>query len=189
MKVSQTTGMVLPVRRLFVVATAAGALLAAAAAFDSAQESDSADARRPGLPDADAGDTARRSHPRRCAAIPRRPDLHRPARRPDQDPLPCRLQRAAFLDISRQVSVGGEQGMFSVAFHPRFSSNGLFYVCYTDRSGAVIVAEYRSAGARAVPDSARVLVRVPHPDSHNGGQLAFGPDGRLRRRGRRWLHA
>ena len=100
-----------------------------------------------------------------------------------------RLQRAAFLDISRQVSVGGEQGMFSVAFHPRFSSNGLFYVCYTDRSGAVIVAEYRSAGARAVPDSARVLVRVPHPDSHNGGQLAFGPDGRLRRRGRRWLHA
>ena len=96
-----------------------------------------------------------------------------------------RLQSTPFLDLRRQVSTAGEQGMFSVAFHPSFASNGLFYVCYTDRSpdrsGAVVVAEYRSAGGRAVLDSARTLVRVPHPDSpfHNGGQLEFGPDGRL----------
>ena len=92
-----------------------------------------------------------------------------------------RLQPAPFLDISRQVSTAGEQGMLSVAFHPDFATNSLFYVCYTDRAGAVVVAEYRSAGGRAVVDSARVLVRIPHRDSpyHNGGQLLFGPDRRL----------
>jgi glucose/arabinose dehydrogenase len=92
-----------------------------------------------------------------------------------------RLQSSPFLDIRRQVSTFGEQGLFSVAFHPSFTTNGLFYVCYTDRAGAVVVAEYRSEGGRAVPASARMLVRVPHPDSpfHNGGQIAFGPDGRL----------
>jgi glucose/arabinose dehydrogenase len=92
-----------------------------------------------------------------------------------------RLQSPAFLDLSREVSTFGEQGMLSVAFHPSFAGNGLFYVCYTDRAGAVVVAEYRSAGARAVPGSARTLVRVRHDDGpfHNGGQIAFGPDGRL----------
>jgi glucose/arabinose dehydrogenase len=92
-----------------------------------------------------------------------------------------RLLRPAFLDISRQVSLGGEQGMFSVAFHPAFATNGLLYVCYTDRTGAVVVAEYRSAGDRVAHGSGRILARVPHDDSpfHNGGQLAFGPDGRL----------
>jgi glucose/arabinose dehydrogenase len=92
-----------------------------------------------------------------------------------------RVQRPAFLDIGSQVSTQGEQGMFSLAFHPAFSTNGLFYVCYTDRSGAVVVAEYRSSGGRAVADSARVLVRVPHDDGpyHNGGQIAFARDGRL----------
>jgi glucose/arabinose dehydrogenase len=92
-----------------------------------------------------------------------------------------RLQATPFLDLRRQVSTAGEQGMFAVAFHPNFAGNGLFYVCYTDRAGAVIVAEYRSGGARAVPESARTLVRVRHDDGplHNGGQIAFGPDGRL----------
>jgi glucose/arabinose dehydrogenase len=89
-----------------------------------------------------------------------------------------RVRQPAFLDISSQVGTDGEQGMFSLAFHPAFSTNGLFYVCYTERSGAVVVAEYRSSGDRAVPASARVLVRVPHGDSpyHNGGQVAFGRD-------------
>jgi glucose/arabinose dehydrogenase len=89
-----------------------------------------------------------------------------------------RVRQPAFLDIRTQVGTDGEQGMFSLAFHPAFSTNGLFYVCYTERSGAVVVAEYRSSGDRAVPESARVLVRVPHGDSpyHNGGQLAFGRD-------------
>ena len=92
-----------------------------------------------------------------------------------------RIRQPAFLDIRRQVGGAGEQGMFSLAFHPRFATNGLVYVCYTDLSGAVVIAEYRSSGDRAAVESARVLVRVPHDDSpyHNGGQIAFGPDGRL----------
>jgi glucose/arabinose dehydrogenase len=92
-----------------------------------------------------------------------------------------RLRPGRFLDLRPQVSLGGERGLFSLAFHPRYSENRLFYVCYTDRRGDVVVAEYRSDGTVAIPSSARVLVRVPHADSpaHNGGQLAFGPDGRL----------
>jgi glucose/arabinose dehydrogenase len=92
-----------------------------------------------------------------------------------------RLQNGRFLDLRRQVSLAGERGLFSVAFHPDYVENRLFYVCYTDRRGDVLVVEYRTDGSRALPDSTRVLVRVPHADSpfHNGGQLAFGRDGRL----------
>jgi glucose/arabinose dehydrogenase len=92
-----------------------------------------------------------------------------------------RIREPAFLDIRDRVGGAGEQGMFSLAFHPQFATNGLVYVCYTDLSGAVVVAEYRSSGDRAAADSARVLVRVPHGDSpyHNGGQIAFAPDRRL----------
>jgi glucose/arabinose dehydrogenase len=93
-----------------------------------------------------------------------------------------RLLARPFLDIRRLVGVGGERGLLSVAFHPGHAANGLFYVCYTARaSGAVTVAEYRRVGDRADPSSARVLVSVPHDHGpfHNGGQLAFGPDGLL----------
>ena len=93
-----------------------------------------------------------------------------------------RLQKAPFLDLRSKVGAGGsEQGLLSVAFHPDFRRNGLLYVYYTERSWAVVVAEYRSDGVRALPGSERILVRVRHEDSsfHNGGQLLFGPDGRL----------
>lgn len=92
------------------------------------------------------------------------------------------LQRP-FLDISAQVSRGGEQGLLSMAFHPRYASNGLFYVDYTNANGDTRVVRYRVSGAdpdRAATSSARVLLRVDQPYSnHNGGQLQFGPDGRL----------
>jgi glucose/arabinose dehydrogenase len=92
-----------------------------------------------------------------------------------------RLEPTPFLDLRRHVSLAGERGLFSLAFHPRYAANRLVYVCYTDRAGAVVVAEYRTDGTRAMPDTARVLVRIPHADSpyHNGGQLAFAPDGHL----------
>jgi glucose/arabinose dehydrogenase len=93
-----------------------------------------------------------------------------------------RLLAQPFLDIRRLVGVGGERGLLSVAFHPDHAANRLFYVCYTARSsGAVTVAEYRGVGDRADPSTARVLVSVPHDHGpfHNGGQLAFGPDGLL----------
>src|SRR5436309_2498735 len=83
-----------------------------------------------------------------------------------------------FLDISSIVgSTGGEQGLLSVAFHPDYGSNRLFYVDYTDPNGDTRVAEYRSDGLRGLPGTARQLLFVAQPfENHNGGQLQFGPD-------------
>jgi glucose/arabinose dehydrogenase len=66
----------------------------------------------------------------------------------------------------------GEQGLLSVAFHPRFAKNRRYFVYYTAPANRVV--EYR--GSRRV----RTLLNVADPYSnHNGGQLMFGPDGRL----------
>ena len=84
-----------------------------------------------------------------------------------------------FLDIDSQVTSGGEQGLLSVAFHPRYAQNRLFYVNFTDNNGHTRVVEYRSDGRKAVK-RVRQLLLVQQPYSnHNGGQVAFGPDGRL----------
>jgi len=86
-----------------------------------------------------------------------------------------------FLDIRSLVgSEGTEQGLFSVAFHPGYARNRRFYVDYTDRNGDTRVVEYRSNGRRGLPGTARELLSVDQPYSnHNGGQLQFGPDGKL----------
>ncbi|NNJ10363.1 glucose dehydrogenase [Chloroflexales bacterium ZM16-3] len=88
-----------------------------------------------------------------------------------------------FLDISDLVDVSGsEQGLLSVAFHPRYAENGSFFVDYTDLRGDTVVARYHvSANADlADRDSAEVLLAQQQPAAnHNGGQLAFGPDGYL----------
>ena len=91
-----------------------------------------------------------------------------------------RVRDDPFLDIRSIVRAGGEQGLLSVAFHPNYASNRRFYVNYTDRDGHTNVVEYRSDGTRGIPGSARRLLFVRQPYSnHNGGQVAFGPDGRL----------
>jgi glucose/arabinose dehydrogenase len=91
-----------------------------------------------------------------------------------------RLRAQPFLDIEPLVVSGGEQGLLSVAFHPRYAQNRRFYVDYTDTNGDTRVVEYRSDGRRAIPSSARQLLLIDQPyPNHNGGQLAFGPDGRL----------
>ena len=87
-------------------------------------------------------------------------------------------KRTTFLDIRPQVLAGGEQGLLSVAFHPNYAKNRRFYVDYTARNGNTIIAEYRARAAK--PARTRVLMNLPDPASnHNGGQLAFGPDGYL----------
>ena len=92
------------------------------------------------------------------------------------------LLGASFLDIASRVSSGGERGLLGLAFHPRYSENGRFFVNYTDRSGDTHVAEFRvgSNPDLADPGSERTLlfVRQPFPN-HNGGGLAFGNDGML----------
>jgi glucose/arabinose dehydrogenase len=92
-----------------------------------------------------------------------------------------RARPEPFLDIRNLVgSSGSEQGLLSVAFHPKYGRNHRFYVDYTDRNGDTRVVEYRSDGTRALAGTARQLLFVDQPyANHNGGQLQFGPDGRL----------
>jgi glucose/arabinose dehydrogenase len=89
--------------------------------------------------------------------------------------------RQPFLDVSGQISAGGERGLLSLAFAPDYAASGLFYVYYTARDGSVRIVEYQRASTnRAAPRSARILLSQPHPASnHNGGLIQFGPDGLL----------
>jgi glucose/arabinose dehydrogenase len=93
-----------------------------------------------------------------------------------------KLVPTPFLDISPLVRSGGEQGLFSVAFHPRYGTNGLFYVNYTDRAGHTVVARYAVSANPDRADAATALlvltIKQPYAN-HNGGQLQFGPDGYL----------
>jgi glucose/arabinose dehydrogenase len=89
-----------------------------------------------------------------------------------------------FLDVSSRVACCGERGLLSVAFPPGFATKGYFYVNYTRTpDGATVVARYRvSAGDENVADPAseEVILTIAQPfANHNGGQLAFGPDGFL----------
>jgi glucose/arabinose dehydrogenase len=90
-----------------------------------------------------------------------------------------KLSPHSFLDIRGEVQAGGEQGLLSVAFHPDYESNRLFYVDYTDVNGDTRVVEFEARDG-ADPERKRELLFVDQPyANHNGGQLAFGPDGRL----------
>jgi glucose/arabinose dehydrogenase len=85
-----------------------------------------------------------------------------------------------FLDIKDKVRSGGEQGLLSVAFSPKYASDHRFYVDYTDLNGDTRVVEYRSDGSKAIPSSARQLLFVKQPyANHNGGQLQFDKQGFL----------
>jgi glucose/arabinose dehydrogenase len=83
-----------------------------------------------------------------------------------------------FLDIRDEVRSGGEQGLFALALHPGFPDDPRFYVHYSNRDGNTRVVEYRTADGGAVPFRELLAVEQPYPN-HNGGQLAFGPDGLL----------
>lgn len=86
-----------------------------------------------------------------------------------------------FLDIASEVSSGGERGLLGLAFHADYASNGRFFVDYTDGDGNTVVAEFRrSADGTADRGSERLILHVDQPyANHNGGMLAFGPDGYL----------
>ena len=89
-----------------------------------------------------------------------------------------------FLDIRSRVRSGGEQGLLGLAFHPSYSNNRRFFVYYTRAAdGAIVIAEYAASAAnpQAAGATERVLLTIPHPSfsNHNGGMVAFGPDGYL----------
>ncbi|MGH8790882.1 MAG: PQQ-dependent sugar dehydrogenase [Telluria sp.] len=93
------------------------------------------------------------------------------------------LVATPFLDIAALTTIDGERGLLSMAFDPNYGANGRFYVYYTDANGAITIARYNVSAAN--PDiadaSGTVLLSIPHStfSNHNGGQLAFGPDGML----------
>jgi glucose/arabinose dehydrogenase len=93
------------------------------------------------------------------------------------------LLERPFLDLRDLVGSGGERGLLSVAFHPRFAQNGFFFVDYTDKSGDTVIARYSVSPGdpdRADPATAKTILRIDQPfANHNGGQLQFGPDGYL----------
>ncbi|MEJ2758400.1 MAG: PQQ-dependent sugar dehydrogenase [Anaerolineales bacterium] len=92
-------------------------------------------------------------------------------------------QEAPFLDIVSLVNSNDfERGLLGLAFHPNYAENGLFFVDYTDVDGNTVVARYQVSDDpnAADPNSAVVLLNINQPyANHNGGMLAFGPDGYL----------
>ncbi len=123
--------------------------------------------------------------PRRDGPRGGRPALRRPADGPDRDrgrdadPVPG-VPEHRRADRGR----GGERGLLGLAFHPEYATNGSFFVLYTEPDGSIVIARYQRSAADpnlANPASGQVLLRIPHGmfANHNGGQLAFGPDGYL----------
>ena len=92
------------------------------------------------------------------------------------------LLEQPFLDISSEISSGGERGLLGLAFHPEYDTNGLFFVNYTDRSGDSVISRFSVSGNanRAEQNSETEVLTFRQPFSnHNGGHLAFGPEGYL----------
>ncbi|GAB4376228.1 MAG: PQQ-dependent sugar dehydrogenase [Calditrichia bacterium] len=98
---------------------------------------------------------------------------------------PDSRDRSLFLDITDRVNdQGNEEGLLGLAFHPRFSQNGYFYVDYTAANPRrTIIARYSVQSGNpqtADPGSEWIILEIPQPyGNHNGGQIAFGPDGYL----------
>ena len=92
-----------------------------------------------------------------------------------------KLRSTPFLDLRSSVSYGGERGLLSVAFHPRFATNGKLYIDFTDNRGDTRIWELHARpGASKVDPGHRELLHIEQPyPNHNGGQLQFGPDGYL----------
>ncbi len=101
------------------------------------------------------------------------------------------LLATPFLDIRSKVAFGGERGLLAMAVAPDYAASGTFYVYYTTEQntatlnpGDIVVERYqRSAGNPNLADagSATIVLSIDHDDAtnHNGGWLAFGPDGYL----------
>ena len=90
-------------------------------------------------------------------------------------------RRRTLLDLSGEVLTGAEQGLLGIAFHPDFMTDRRLYLHWSDRRGDTRVAEFRARRDGTIdPTPLRRLLFVDQPEeNHNGGQLAFGPDGRL----------
>lgn len=93
------------------------------------------------------------------------------------------INATPFLDISGQISSGGERGLLGLAFHPDYENNGYFYLYFTQPDGDTQVSRFSVDPVDpniADPASELFLLDISQPFSnHNGGCIAFGPDGYL----------
>ena len=97
------------------------------------------------------------------------------------------LLSTAFLDLHDSISTGSEQGLLGLAFAPDYATSGRFYVSYTNKHGPLgagteVIERYTVSGTAdlANPASGERLLTLDDPyDNHNGGMIAFGPDGYL----------
>ena len=94
-----------------------------------------------------------------------------------------RLLDQPVLDIADRITAGGERGLLGLAFHPQYAENGRFFVNYTDLCGNTAIVEFRVSDGDpnlAEPRPIQVLLQIVQPfGNHNGGGIAFGPDGAL----------
>jgi glucose/arabinose dehydrogenase len=88
-----------------------------------------------------------------------------------------------FMDIRSKVENGGERGLLGLAFHPDFETNHRLFVFYTRNGGDIVVSRYttNAAGTDVIESTHSPLMLIEHSarSNHNGGSMAFGPDGYL----------
>ena len=88
-----------------------------------------------------------------------------------------------FLDLRARVSAGGERGLLGIAFHPDFETNRFVYAYFTRSGGDIVLSRFKAnaAGTSVNPNTESALLTIEHSQhtNHNGGALAFGPDGYL----------
>lgn len=92
------------------------------------------------------------------------------------------INPSPFLDISSSVSSGGERGLLGLAFHPEYQTNGFFYVYYINSANNTQISRFSVSSDPDIadPTSELQILSFNQPYSnHNGGHLAFGPDGML----------
>lgn len=88
-----------------------------------------------------------------------------------------------FLNVGSLISTGSERGLLGMAFHPNYAANGFFYINYTNGPGHTVIARYQVSASNpnvANANSASIIMTINQPyGNHNGGHMAFGPDGYL----------
>ncbi|MEJ2590316.1 MAG: PQQ-dependent sugar dehydrogenase [Candidatus Thiodiazotropha sp.] len=98
---------------------------------------------------------------------------------------PAVTAASSFIDISDRVDSGGEKGLLGMAFHPDYANNGYVYLSYTAAPASGLESRISrftldTASGTLDPASEQIILRVAQPFSnHNGGGIAFGPDGLL----------
>lgn len=92
-------------------------------------------------------------------------------------------QISTFIDLTSFTLNSGERGLLGLAFHPNYQQNGYFYVNYTTPSGTTVVSRFSvnpNNPNQGLNNTELILFTQPQPyANHNGGDLAFGPDGYL----------